>query len=132
LSRKCERYYHLFIAKFSKKSLYLKRLYNFGRLLFYVITWKLQIIVGFLLVILSTCVMNQSCGHLLISDALHFAILMSLKLTNKINWTPLVENVICNDSIFNIKLGLLAFNIKNEVCYIIWLFPFILKETWII
>jgi hypothetical protein len=73
--------------------------------------------VDFLLVILSTCVVNQSCGHLLLSDALYFVISMSLKLIEEINWTPLVENVICYDSTFNIKLGLLAFNIKNEVYY---------------
>jgi hypothetical protein len=42
---------------------------------------------------------------------------MSLKLTKKINWIPLVESVICNDSTINIELGLLAFNIKNEVYY---------------
>ncbi len=86
---------------------------------------------NFLLVILSTCVVNQSCGHLLLSDALHFAISMSLKLTEKINWTTLVENVICNDSTFNIELGLLAFNIKNEVYYMFdYFLSFLRKHEW--
>lgn len=108
----------------------LQLFYNFGRLLFYVITWKLQIIVDFLLVILSTCVVNQSCGHLL-SDALYFVISIGLKLTEKINWIPLVENVICNDSAFNIELGLLAFNIKNEVYYMFdYFLSFSRKHEW--
>lgn len=46
---------------------------------------------------------------------------MSLKSTEKSNWTPLVENVIYNDSTFNIELGLLAFKIKTKfiICLII-------------
>ncbi len=48
------------------------------------LTWHIsQIVVGCLSPIVSTCVINQSCGHWLLSDALHSIISMSSKLKEK-------------------------------------------------
>jgi hypothetical protein len=45
------------------------------------LTWQIsQTVVDYLSPIVSTCVLNQSRGHGLLSDALHFAISMSFKL----------------------------------------------------
>jgi hypothetical protein len=48
------------------------------------LTWHIsQIVVDCLSPIVSICVINQSCGHWLLSDALHSIISMSLKLNEK-------------------------------------------------
>jgi hypothetical protein len=58
------------------------------------LTWHIcQIIVDFLSPIVSTCVMNQSCGHLLLSDALNYAISMILKLKVGPDVLPFVQNL---------------------------------------
>jgi len=46
----------------------------------------------------TTCVLHQSCGHWVISDALHFAITMSLKLKEEVALPPSIENVMENYS----------------------------------
>jgi hypothetical protein len=44
-------------------------------------TWHIcQIVVNYLSLVVTTCVLNQSKEHWLLSDALHFAIFMCLKL----------------------------------------------------
>jgi hypothetical protein len=47
-----------------------------------------QIIVDFFSSIVSTCVHSQSCGHWFLSDVLHFAISMSLKLKEENQVVP--------------------------------------------
>jgi hypothetical protein len=48
------------------------------------LTWHIcQIVVDYLSLVVTTCVINQSRGHWLLSDAFHFAISTSLKLKKK-------------------------------------------------
>jgi len=42
--------------------------------------------------IVSACVRNQSCGHWLLNDALHFAISMNLKLKEENQVVPSFES----------------------------------------
>ncbi len=52
------------------------------------LTWHTsQITIDFLGPIVFTCILNQSKGHWLLSDALNFAIPMSLKFKDEINST---------------------------------------------
>jgi hypothetical protein len=49
------------------------------------LTWHIcQIVVNCLSPIITTCVRNQSRGHWLLSDVLHFAISMNLKLIEEL------------------------------------------------
>ncbi len=59
-------------------------------------------------------VLNQSHGHWLISDVLHFAISTSLKLKEE-NQIVSFENVMDDDSIVINELSLLISNIRREV-----------------
>jgi hypothetical protein len=59
-------------------------------------------------------VFNQSHGHWLISDVLHFAISTSLKLKEE-NQIVSFENVMDDDSIVINELSLLISNIRREV-----------------
>jgi hypothetical protein len=60
--------------------------------------------------IISTYVLNQSHGHWLISDVLHFAISTSLKLKEE-NQVASFESLMDDDSIVIDELSLLASNI---------------------
>ncbi len=48
---------------------------------------------------MSTCVLNQSHGHLLLSDALNYAISMILKLRVRPNVLPSLQNLMEEESI---------------------------------
>ncbi len=60
--------------------------------------------------IVFTCVFNQSHGHWLVNDALHFAISMSLKLKEENKIILSFESLMEDDSIISDELSLLAFN----------------------
>ncbi len=63
-------------------------------------TWNIcWIIVDFFSPIVSTCVLNQSHGHLLLSDALNYAISMILKLRVRPNVLPSLQNLMEEESI---------------------------------
>ncbi len=54
------------------------------------LTWHIcRIIVDSLGLIVSACILNQSRGHWLLSDALNFAISMSLKFKDEIDFANL-------------------------------------------
>ncbi len=63
--------------------------------------------------IMSTCVLNQTCCHWLLNDALHFSckFSISLKLKEEINNPLLIKNV-DDDS----RKNFFTSNIKKEVC----------------
>jgi hypothetical protein len=80
------------------------------------LTWHIfQIIVDYLSLVVSTYVLNHSHGHWLLSDVLHFAISMSLKLKEENQILPSFESLMDDDSIVNDELSSLAFNIRREV-----------------
>jgi len=57
------------------------------------LTWQIShIIVDLFSSIVYACVCNQSCGHWLLSDVVHFAISMSLKLKEENQVVPSFEN----------------------------------------
>jgi len=81
------------------------------------LTWQLcQIIVDCLSPIVFACIFNQSHGHWLLSDALHFTISMSLKLKKENQVVLSFENLMEEDSIIVNELTLLVFNIRKELC----------------
>ncbi len=61
----------------------------------------------FVFLIVFTCVLNQSHGHWLLSDALHFTILMSLKLKEENKVVPSFKSLMKDDSIIVDELALL-------------------------
>jgi hypothetical protein len=69
------------------------------------------------------CILNQSRGHWLLSDALNFAISMSLKLKDEIDSTTF-DNLMEENGNVVYELSCLASNIKKEV-FKVWihLFP---------
>ncbi len=78
--------------------------------------------------IVFACFFNQSCGHLLLSDALNFTISMSLKLKLKNQVFPSFETLVDDDSIVVDELALMAFNIRKEVCGVLDSFLSILTK----
>ncbi len=70
-----------------------------------------QIIVNCPFFVMTTCVLNRSCGHWLFNDSLHFIIVMSLKLMEEVEIPPTQNNLIEDDSRINIELSLLISNI---------------------
>ncbi len=81
------------------------------------LTWQIShIIVGCLSPIVSMCVLNQSHGHWLLSDALHFAISMSLRIKEENQILPSFKTLMDDDSIAANELALMASNIRKEVC----------------
>jgi hypothetical protein len=81
------------------------------------LTWQpCQIIVNCLSPIVFACILNQSCGHWLLSDALHSTISMSLKLKKENQVVLSFESLMEEDSIIVNELALLVFNIRKEVC----------------
>ncbi len=70
----------------------------------------------FSLVVSTHCVFNQSCGHWLLSDALHFVIFMSLRLKEENQVVLSFETLMDDNSIVANELVLMDFNIKMEVC----------------
>jgi hypothetical protein len=72
--------------------------------------------VFFFLVFSTHCVFNQSCGFWLLSDALHFAIFMSLKHKEENQVVLSFETLMDDNSIVANELVLITSNIKREVC----------------
>ncbi len=66
--------------------------------------------------IVFACILNQSHGHWLFSDALHSTILMSLKLKEENQVVLSFESLMKKDSTIANELVLLVFNIRKEVC----------------
>jgi hypothetical protein len=63
------------------------------------LTWQIfQIIVDCHFPIFFAYVFNQSCGHWLLNDALHFAISMNLKLKEENKIIPSFESLMEDDS----------------------------------
>ncbi len=60
-----------------------------------------HIVVDCLSPIVFTCVLNQSHGHWLLNDALHFVISMSLKLKEENKIIPSFESLMEDDSIIS-------------------------------
>jgi hypothetical protein len=80
------------------------------------LTWQIyQIIVDCLSPIVYTSVFNQSHGHWLFNNVLHFAISMSLKLKEENKMIFSFESLMEDDSIIYDELFLLASNIRKEV-----------------
>lgn len=63
--------------------------------------------------IVSTCNVNQFCGHWLLSDALHFAISMSLKFREENEGFPSFDSLMEENSSLVIELALLVSKFKN-------------------
>ncbi len=78
--------------------------------------------------IIYACVLNQSCGHWLFSDVLHFAISMSLKLKEENKIIASFECLMEDDSIIFYELFLLASNIRKEVINVLDSFLSFLKK----
>ncbi len=83
-------------------------------------TWHIcWIIVDFLSLIVSTCVLNQLHGHLLLSDALNYAISMILKLRVGFNVLLSLQNLMEEESIIVDELTYFAYNIRKEICVVL-------------
>ncbi len=93
------------------------------------LTWHIsQIVVDYLFPIISACVLNQSHGHWLLIDILHFVISMSLKLKKENKIIPSFKSLMEDDSINFNELSLLAFNIRKEVINVLDSFLSFLKK----
>jgi hypothetical protein len=66
--------------------------------------------------IVTTCVLNQSSGHLLLYDALNSFITWSLKMKDQ-ERIQIVFDPLMDDGIVTLKLYLLASNIKKRGCW---------------
>jgi len=80
------------------------------------LTWHIfQIVVDCLSPIVSTCVLNQLCGHWLLGNVVHSAISMSLKLKEENKIIPSFGSLMEDDSIIFNGLSLLVSNIRRKV-----------------
>jgi hypothetical protein len=77
-----------------------------------------QIIVNNLSLVVTTCVLNQSKGHWLLSGAFNFAISMSLKFKKKLKNAPSFQTLIEEDSSVALDMICLASNIRKKVCIV--------------
>jgi len=78
------------------------------------LTWHIsQIMVDVLSSIESACVLNQSHGHWLLSDALNVTITMSLKLKEEFGISLNLQDLIDDDSIVAQELSLSTYNIRR-------------------
>jgi hypothetical protein len=79
-------------------------------------------VIDYLSPIVSIYVLNQLCGHWLLTDALHSTISMSLKLRGKNQVLPSFESLMDDDSIISDELPLLASTIRREVINVLGFF----------
>ncbi len=86
-----------------------------------------QIVVDYLSPIVITCVLNQSKGHWLLSDAFHSTIFISLKLKELEN-APSFKTLMEEDSNVALELICLVSNIRKEVCRVLNNFLLFLKK----
>jgi len=77
--------------------------------------WHISQIVHCVSLVVIACVLNQSRGHWLLSDALHSTISMSLKLKEEPKNAPLFQTLMEKDYGVACELICLAFNIRKEV-----------------
>ncbi len=84
------------------------------------LVWHIsQIIVDFLYSIVNVCVLSQSRGHWLLSNALIVTITLKLKLKEEFIISLNLEDLIDDDSIVAQELSLLASNIRRKICRIL-------------
>jgi hypothetical protein len=69
-------------------------------------------------------VLNQSHGHWLLSDALHFAITMNTKLMEELQNHPSFGNIMDENFEMDNELTLMASNIQEEVYVVLYSFLF--------
>jgi hypothetical protein len=74
------------------------------------------------------CVLNQSRGHWLLSDAFHSTISMSLKLKEKPRNAPSFQTLMEEDFGVALELICLTSNIRKEVCGVLDNFLSFLKK----
>jgi hypothetical protein len=93
------------------------------------LTWHIcRIIVNFLGLVVSICVLNQFKGHWLLDDALNFAISMGLKFRDEIDSTTF-DNLMDEDRNVVYKLSCLPCNIKKEIIQVLDFFFSFLKNV---
>jgi hypothetical protein len=91
------------------------------------LTWHIcHIIVAYFSPVVSICILNQSRGHWLLSDALNFAISMNLKFRDEIDSTTF-DSLMEEDGNVAYELSCLASNIKKKFFKFCILF-FLLKK----
>ncbi len=79
------------------------------------LTWHIcHIIIDSLSLVMFTYILNEFRGHWLLSDALNFAISMSLKFRDEIDFATF-DNLMEEDGNVVSKLSCLASNIKKEI-----------------
>ncbi len=92
------------------------------------LTWHIcQIVIDFF-PYCNCLVLNQFKGHLLLSDAFHFAISMSLKLRKELKNAPSFQTIMEKDSGVAFEFVCLASNIRKEVCGVLDNFLSFLNE----
>jgi hypothetical protein len=92
------------------------------------LTWHIcYIIADSFDLVVSTCILNQSRGHWLLSDALNFAISMSLKFREEIDLATF-DNTIEEDGNVAYELSRLASNIQKEIIQVLDSFFSFLKK----
>ncbi len=96
------------------------------------LTWHIyQIVVDYLSLVVSTCVLNQSHGHWFLNDVLHSIISMSLKLKEENQVLPSFKTLTDEDAIVNDELSLLVSNIRREVINVMDYFFSFLKVSFL-
>ncbi len=93
------------------------------------LTWHIsQIIVDCLHHFVSVCISNQCRVHLLLSDALNFAMFMSLKFKDEIKIIISFDGLMEEDASVVLELTCLISNIKKEVARVLNYFPSFLRK----
>ncbi len=93
------------------------------------LTWHIcHIIVDSFGHIVSVCILNQSKGHWLLTDALNFTISMSLKFRDEIDFATF-DNLMEEDENVVCELSCLASNIKKIVVQVLRSFLSFLKKN---
>jgi hypothetical protein len=92
------------------------------------LTWHIcRIIVDFFDLVVSTCILNQSRGHWLLSDALNYAISISLKFKDEI-YSTTFDNLMEKAGNVVYELSCLASNIKIIIVQVLDFFLSFLKK----
>ncbi len=87
-----------------------------------------QIVINCFSLVINACVLNQSRGHCLLSDAFHSTISMSLKLKEEPKNAPSFQTLTEEDFGVALELICLAFNIRKEVFRVLDIFISFLKK----
>jgi hypothetical protein len=91
------------------------------------LTWHIyQIIIDYFGSIVSSCILNQSKGHWLLSDALNLIIFMSLKFKDKFDFATF-DNLMEEDANVVYEFSCLASNVKRMLLEFSILFFFFSK-----